>query len=75
MYFRDGHSKHKLPLRRIFIAVEKGVTVLYYSSLKIITESKKRVKAVYSANEKVSQSFVIMVLSLHMCSIHIFKIN
>jgi len=45
--FRDGHSKHQLPPRRIFIAVEKGVTVLYYSSSKImVTESKKQVKAV-----------------------------
>jgi hypothetical protein len=75
-YFRDEYSKHQFPPRRIFIAVEKGVTVLYYSCLKImVTESKKWVKAVYPASEKVSQLFVIMVLSLHMHSIHIFKIN
>jgi hypothetical protein len=54
-YFRDGYSKHQLPPRRIFIAVEKGLTVLYYSSLKtMVTESNKWVKAVYSGNESVS---------------------
>jgi hypothetical protein len=35
-YFRDAYSKRQLPPRRIFIAVEKSVTVLYYSSLKIM---------------------------------------
>jgi hypothetical protein len=41
----------------------------------MVTESKKRVKAVYSANEKVSQLFIIVVLSLHMRSILICKVN